>query len=187
MTKIGLFFATMFYSGLIPGAGGTYGSIVAAVLFGFIYSSITSPKILFDTGIALILITFAISMFSTPGAIKELGKKKVNDKKAASGDFNAINIDEAHGMAIACFPVFWVQPENWITFLSLSFAAFRYFDIRKPLKIATFEKKMSAKRDGIYWKSLIITLDDTLAGLYAGIVTSILMIPYILYIIYTSN
>ena len=44
MKKISLFFATMFYSGLIPGAGGTYGSVVAAVLFGFIYSSKPVPK-----------------------------------------------------------------------------------------------------------------------------------------------
>lgn len=189
MRNVSLFFATMFFSGLLhklnsrlfPPAGGTYGSIITTIIIGFIYYITVGEKtsISIAISIGIISLTLAIALLSIPGSILSLTylhildsqDKESLDKKASSGDFNAINIDEAHGVAVASFPVFCLMPENWISFLALSFVLFRIFDITKCLGIGSFEEWMSSKVETTYGKALAITLDDTLAGIYAAILT----------------
>jgi phosphatidylglycerophosphatase A len=162
------FWGTMFFSGLIPGPAGTYGAFIF-LLFQLIIWSLATP---YCGGIFFPVVSFAIGLLTTPGTIKYLrekyGKTKRHTGKMTDTDFNEINIDEAHGMAMAGAPIFLFQPAHWIVWLIVAFSFFRFFDILKPLGIKAIEKKMSKKSDNLFWQGFVIMLDDTIAGLYSA-------------------
>lgn len=154
------FFLTVAYSGLAPKAPGTAGTIVALPI-GVLILAYFGPQTLF---LAAMLLTLA-------------GVKAVNSYQATSKthDDSRIVIDELVGMwlALSIAPGIFT-PLNELLLLEngmlvqivLSFALFRYFDIKKPSLIGRIDREAP----GGYG----VMFDDVLAGVAAGIVTAII-------------
>ena len=137
---------TMFYIGKIPLAPGTWGSLVALLLWYLIKPKIIDPLFLLITG-SLFFIGIAVSEIIT----RELDN---NDPKE-------IIIDEWVGMWIALYLVphslFWGF---------VSFFLFRFFDIFKPGPVQIMDDIHSP---------IGVMLDDVVAGILALLVTQSLM------------
>ena len=170
------FWGTMFFSGLILGPAGTYGAFII-----FLLQNLTKyfDEYYYNGGVFLPIASFILGFLMIPGTIEFLrekyGKTKRHTGKMTDTDFNEINIDEAHGMAVAGIPVFFIQLSflSALMWLGFAFALFRFFDIKKPFGIKAFEKKMSEKSENLQWQSLIVMLDDTIAGLYSAICVTV--------------
>lgn len=135
------FFLTFFYTGLLPKAPGTWGSIAGAIVGYFILSYFGLQT--------LFLLTILVSLI----AIKEIDKDE-----ALSGvhDKSEIVIDEVVGVWLA-FTI------SGATSLQLFFGLifFRVFDIWKPSMIGRVDKEVKG--------GLGVVGDDLLAGVFAGI------------------
>ncbi len=112
LKKLNRIVATGLYSGLIPGAPGTYGSLLAG-LFILIF-----PDILTSIYPAIII--------SIIGLISSAGEEKVTGIK----DDPRIVIDEIAGMLIAVMGM-----EINIVIIIAAFLVFRFFDIFKPFPV----------------------------------------------------
>ena len=130
--------ATGFYTGFLPKAPGTWGTLVALPLH-------------------LLLIQFSRPVYF--GAIATLGviavltagsAEKILDRK----DPGPVVIDEIVGMLITLIGA----PTHWLALL-LGFVLFRFFDIVKPFPIGWVDRRING--------GLGIVLDDCLAGLFA--------------------
>ena len=145
--KIILFFATWFFSGLIPFAPGTWGSLMAlpfaaaAYNFGHIYSCLS------------LLIIFLFSIPVSSRASKILKKE----------DPSAVVIDEVAGIFVTLFLI----PVSW-TSIAAGFVLFRVFDIIKPFPAGLIDKKIKGGAG--------IVLDDIMAGVYANVCLRIILI-----------
>ena len=131
---------TFFYSGKIPFAPGTMGSILAIIMW-----IIFQPSIYVLIGILFFLIFISSYTISTELFISE-------DK-----DPQHIVIDEAIGMLISLLFI----PAYNIFHVLLAFILFRIFDIIKPSIIYRVQFTKGA------WGVL---LDDIIAGLFSGII-----------------
>lgn len=154
------FFLTVGYSGLVPKAPGTVGSLVALPL-GVLILAYLGPQTLFLAALFLTLV----------------GVKAVNKYQETSNshDDGRIVIDELVGMwlALSIAPGLETPIEALLTLdngmliqIVLSFLLFRYFDIKKPSLIGRIDREAP----GGYG----VMLDDVLAGITAGIVTAII-------------
>ena len=136
--KFSLILSTWFFSGLMPLAPGTFGTICAVPLviaFGYIDMDL---RVLFITAL------IAIAIWSADRS------RRLMDLK----DPSEIVIDEVAGFALT------------MSFLPLTayalmvgFVFFRLFDIFKPFPIKTLERKLQG--------GIGIVADDLMAGLYA--------------------
>ncbi len=139
--KIIMFFATGFFSGKIPFAPGTFGTI-AAIPFALVFLIIPSVFYgIYITGLILAAIYFADQ------AEKILGKK----------DPGCIVIDEIAGYVVTLSMV----PVNIYT-LAAGFFIFRFFDIVKCAPVRYFENNFSGGAG--------VVLDDIMAGIFSAIV-----------------
>ena len=140
--------ASVFYVGFIPGAPGTYGSLVAVAALFFIgqYGNWVSPLTLL-AGVAI------VTLIGTPVSA-------VASKKAGDDDPSFVVIDEVAGQMLT----FLFVPFSVVNIV-LGFVAFRAFDILKPWPI----KKLEPLPHGIG-----IMADDLLAGVYACAVLHII-------------
>ena len=154
------FFLTVGYSGLFPKAPGTMGTLVS-LPFGVLILAYFGPQTLFLAALLLTLI-----------AVKAVEKYQ---KVAQTHDDSRIVIDELVGMwmALAIAPGVYTPLNEIMTLgngmliqIVLSFALFRYFDIRKPSIIGRIDREAP----GGYG----VMFDDVLAGIAAGIVTAII-------------
>lgn len=154
------FFLTVGYSGLAPKAPGTVGTIVSLPL-GILILAYLGPQTLF---LAALLLTLA-------------GVKAVNryQERSNTHDDGRIVIDELVGMWIALsiapgvftpLNELLVIENGMLIQILLSFALFRYFDIKKPSIIGRIDREAP----GGYG----VMFDDVLAGFAAGIVTAII-------------
>ncbi len=153
------FFLTVGYSGLLPKAPGTWGSLVSLIM-----------------GIALLFVLPAQTLFLsalliTLFAIKIIDKHEVDNEH----DDKRIVIDELVGMwiALSIAPASMISMETLLDYKSgiaiellLSFVLFRYFDIKKPSIIGRIDRETKG--------GLGVMGDDVIAGLAAGISTAIL-------------
>lgn len=139
--KTALFFATGFYSGNIPFAPGTFGSLVG-LLFCYILS-------LFDFSTALIitLCLIGFSIIISDIAEKALGKK----------DPGCIVIDEIAGMAVTLLGISFT-----LKYIVIGFIVFRVLDILKPFPIGFIDRKTKG--------GFGIVADDVVAGLAANMI-----------------
>ncbi|MEZ4884371.1 MAG: phosphatidylglycerophosphatase A [Chitinophagales bacterium] len=144
MSKLYMFFATGFYSGLAPKAPGTAGSLFAAILL-FASTSFVPDLVTTYSLLGVIALFFVIGVFTTNHLEETLGK-----------DPGCIVIDEFVGMWISLL----FLPLQWWT-IALGFVLFRFFDILKPFFIGTIDQKVKG--------GLGVMLDDVLAGIYANI------------------
>ena len=137
---------TMFYIGKIPLAPGTWGSLVALLLWYLIKPKIIDPLFLLITG-GLFFIGIAVSEIIT--------------RELDNHDPKEIVIDEWVGMWIALYlvphSIFWGL---------VSFFLFRFFDIFKPGPVQTMDDIHSP---------IGVMLDDVVAGILALLVTQSLM------------
>ena len=137
---------TMFYIGKIPLAPGTWGSLVALLLWYLIKPKIIDPLFLLITG-GLFFIGIAVSEIIT--------------RELDNYDPKEIVIDEWVGMWIALYlvphSIFWGL---------VSFFLFRFFDIFKPGPVQIMDDIHSP---------IGVMLDDVVAGILALLVTQSLM------------
>jgi len=141
------FFLTLGYSGLSPKAPGTVGSFIALILALLLlqYISITT----------LFLLALLISVFS----VKQID---IYEKEVGAHDGSEIVIDELAGMWIT-LGIASATSDNYII-AALAFVYFRIFDIWKPSIIGKVDRDIKGG-----WG---VMGDDMLAGLFAGLCTS---------------
>jgi phosphatidylglycerophosphatase A len=138
--------ATGFYSGYLPKAPGTWGSLVGLLLF-FLLHTLSLPVYL-----AVVAGLFFVGFFAAGGAEKILDSK----------DPGIIVIDEIVGMLITMTAV----PATPLA-MALGFILFRIFDIAKPFPVNFFDQRFHG--------GLGIMLDDVIAGIYSLIILQILV------------
>jgi phosphatidylglycerophosphatase A len=138
MYAIIMLIATGFYSGYLPKAPGTWGSLVGLLLV-FLLNYFSLPVYLAVTASLFIVGTFSA------GEVE-----KILDNR----DPGIVVIDEIVGMLIAMIAV----PLSPLTIL-LGFLLFRVFDIVKPFPANIFDQRFHG--------GIGIMLDDVVAGIYS--------------------
>jgi phosphatidylglycerophosphatase A len=144
--RISELIGTMFYVGKIPFASGTWGSVVALILWYLLKPKVIDPLFLLITG----------GLFFLGIAVSEIITKELNDH-----DPSEIVIDEWVGMWIALYLV----PHDILWGL-VSFFLFRFFDIFKPGPVQVMDDIHSP---------IGVMMDDVVAGILALLVTQSLM------------
>jgi len=141
------FFLTLGYSGLSPKAPGTVGTFVSLIIALLLlkYISITT----------LFLLALLISAI----AVKQID---IYEKEVGKHDSSEIVIDELAGMWIA-LGIANATSDNYIIAI-MAFVYFRLFDIWKPSIIGKIDRDVKGG-----WG---VMGDDMLAGLFAGLCTS---------------
>ena len=141
-----LFFSTGFYSGYIPFAPGTFGTLTALPLCYLL--SICSSG-----GGAVIIIAFILLAIWLADSSEKLINKK---------DPGCIVIDEIAGMLVTLAGL----PFNFFTVV-MGFLLFRLLDIFKPFPIRYLERKIPGGAG--------IVIDDLVAGIIANITLRIIL------------
>jgi phosphatidylglycerophosphatase A len=146
--RLSLILASGFYIGFIPGAPGTYASIVTTLGFFLAYHHMHwIPPILHMSAICLISMIGVLT-------------SSIISKNTGVEDPSYIVIDEVAGQLLT-FLFVPFSALNWI----LGTIAFRIFDIWKPYPI----RKMESFKNGVG-----VMADDLLAGIYANLVLQII-------------
>ena len=155
--KFKWFILTGFYSGLLPKAPGTWGSLVGIIIAYFVIIYMPNPNLT----IFLLAILFSI-----------IGYKYTNDYESISEihDDKRIVIDEIAGVLLTV-SILGNLKEDTLIKLFLAFITFRFFDIYKPSIIGKIDKKAPG--------GLGVMGDDIIAGLFAGILSGILFMAYL--------
>jgi len=138
--------ATGCYSGYLPKAPGTWGSLVGLLLF-FLIHTLSLPVY-----IAVVAGIFIVGSFAAGEAEKILDNR----------DPGAVVIDEIVGMLVTMIAV----PATALN-MALGFILFRIFDIVKPYPVNLFDKRFHG--------GLGIMLDDVVAGIYSLLIMQILL------------
>ncbi|WP_457562940.1 phosphatidylglycerophosphatase A family protein [Caminibacter pacificus] len=157
MNKLNWFLLTGFYSGLLPKAPGTWGSIVGVIIAYLVIIYMPNPNMT----IMLLAALFSI-----------IGFKLVNEYEANGGihDDKRIVIDEIAGVLITIGVLGDLKHDTFIK-LILAFISFRLFDIWKPSIIGKIDQKAKG--------GLGVMGDDILAGIFGGIFAGILYMGYL--------
>jgi phosphatidylglycerophosphatase A len=136
------FFASGFFSGHIPFAPGTMGTLVAIPLYLLLVNALTG----WQYAAAVVVLTLA-AIWISDLAEKVYGRK----------DPPQVVIDEIAGFLLTMTAV----PPRAV-YIVMGFALFRVFDILKPQPAGWINARMRGGSG--------IVLDDIVAGLYANIV-----------------
>ena len=137
MTRPIMFIATGFYTGYLPKAPGTWGTVVAFPLH-FLLIRLAPQNYFLALGLILLV------AIATAGSAE-----KIIDRK----DPGVIVIDEIIGMLIALINC----PLNPFALLS-AFVLFRLLDIVKPFPISWVDRRLNGGAG--------IVMDDVIAGLF---------------------
>ena len=140
-----MFIATGCYSGYLPKAPGTWGSLVGLLLFYLLHT------LSLGTYLAVVASIFLVGTFAAGGA------EKIMDHQ----DPGLVVIDEIVGMLITMIAV----PATPLA-MALGFVLFRIFDILKPFPVNFFDQRFHG--------GLGIMLDDVMAGIYSLIILQVL-------------
>ena len=158
--------ATGFYSGYIPWASGTFGSIVGLLLY-YLIPGFASPFVL-GSAILIGLVLGAITSARVADVKGDELSKSAQLAKATfqPGDVHApdpsiVVIDEIVGMWISVF----LLPQTIVAMVA-AFVIFRVLDIVKPFPARQLERLPNG------WG---IMLDDVVAGVYANIITHLVL------------
>jgi len=139
------FIGTGFFSGYFPVASGTFGSLIATLIYWFI------PGM--DTWYVLLAVCALVFIPGTVAAERL--------EKEHGSDPSIVVIDEFLGMWIALLGL----PKELLPVI-LGFFAFRFFDIAKVPPANYFDRR----RGG-----LGIMLDDVVAGIYANLLVRVVL------------
>lgn len=142
--------ATSFGAGFLPVAPGTWGALVAIVLWLPLYIWAT-PAVTVTVTVSAAVVYFIVGTWASTIAERYWGKDPV-----------VACADETVGQWISLIPVTCLCP--WWEIL-ISFGLFRFFDIFKPLGIRSMEKL-----PGGYG----MMADDILSGVYAAVLIYVL-------------
>ncbi len=134
-------FAVGFGSGLLKPAPGTWGTLVAAVIY-ILLMELTSPGLM--AYLVLVFLAFLAGIYLCDRAAKDAG----------THDHPAIVWDEFVGFFVTMIAV-----EQTLLNIALGFALFRLFDIWKPWPIGALDKSLSG--------GFGIMIDDVVAGVFA--------------------
>jgi len=145
MHALALFIATAAYSGYVPVAPGTAGSVVGLMLFLLIH----------EMGGPLLEVVVVIAVITGGVWAASVGERHFGRR-----DPGTVVIDEVAGMMIT---LFWL-PISWSGVL-IGFLAFRGFDIVKPFPARSAEALPRG------WG---VMGDDLVAGLYACLTVRLL-------------
>lgn len=145
--KAAVFLATGFYVGNIPLAPGTFGSLLGLPLCLFL------SKIPMPAAILAGLLFIGLAVWISGHAAQVIQRK----------DPGCIVIDEIAGLVVTLIGV----PFH-MTSVIIGFVLFRLFDILKPYPIRMIDRRLSG--------GLGIVADDVVAGLFANIMTRIILI-----------
>jgi phosphatidylglycerophosphatase A len=157
MKKFNWFILTGFYSGLLPKAPGTWGSIVGAIIAYLVIKFFPNPN---QTILMLALLFFVMGYKMT----------EEYEKNGGIHDDKRIVIDEISGVLIA-IGLLGDLKEDTLIKIFFAFLAFRIFDIWKPSIIGRVDKKFKG--------GLGVMLDDALAGIFGAILAGIFYIGYL--------
>ena len=160
------FIATGFYTGYIPWASGTFGSLTGLLLFLLIPGGVSGAMLP-----VLLVPGFALGVY-TAGRVAEAEGNRLSRGAAAAKaifqpgphaqpDPSIVVIDEIIGMWISLAGI-GLGPARFIT----AFVLFRLFDVLKP------EPARSLERLPRGWG---IMLDDVVAGVYANAGTRVVL------------
>ena len=138
--------ATGFYSGYLPKAPGTWGSLVGLLLFFLLHT------LSLEIYLAVIASIFLLGTFAAGEA------EKIMDHP----DPGLVVIDEIVGMLITMIAI----PATPLLMV-LGFILFRIFDIWKPFPVNFFDQRFHG--------GLGIMLDDIMAGIYSLIILQVLI------------
>ncbi len=166
---------TFFWSGLLPGAPGTWGSLATVVVFAVVFgihevaegarlAGLPNPSepgafnvFYFDTKVMVVpwlVVLFALGCWIGNHAPADYGRK----------DPGAFVLDEVVGQGLALLPLIgrrWDDPARFsLLGLVVAFALFRLFDITKPPPCRAAERLPGG---------LGIMADDVVAGVYAAL------------------
>ena len=153
------FFVTFFGIGTIRYAPGTITSIITTILlFSFFHIINISSNII----LVCLIIIFLYAFYAIAYYIKD------NENK----DPKEVVIDEVIGQSI---PIYLYEishsseklTQDALLFYLYIFILFRFFDIKKPFPVSTFDKKFK--------NSFGVILDDVIAGLYVVLTLIIFM------------
>jgi phosphatidylglycerophosphatase A len=142
MDKLFMFIATGAYSGYLPKAPGTWGSLVGILLW-MVGLHRLDPRAYAIMLIGILLI----------GTVAAGAAEKIVDQ----GDPGLVVIDEILGQLITLAFLSW-HPLTAV----VGFALFRFFDILKPFPVSWLDQHIHG--------GLGIMLDDVMAGIYALLV-----------------
>lgn len=137
-----------FGSGLTPKAQGTFGSL-AAIVPWLLLRGLSVPAWL-----GVIVVAFAIGVWACNVAGRIIGIE----------DHRSLVVDEFVGLWITLLPAL-VAP--WWAVVA-GFVLFRLFDVWKPWPIAWFDRRVKG--------GFGVMLDDVIAGIFAGIVLSLILL-----------
>jgi len=142
------FLAFGFGSGCAPKAPGTWGTVMAVVLY------LPLQKLVFIDYVTFLVFTFCIGIWLCGNASKSLGVH----------DFGGIVWDEFVGYWLTML----VAPPGWVWIL-IGFLSFRLFDIWKPWPVSWVDAKVHG--------GVGIMLDDIVAGVFAwGVMQSLALL-----------
>jgi phosphatidylglycerophosphatase A len=139
--------ATGFYSGYLPKAPGTWGSLVGVLLVFLLHA------LSLQIYLSVIAGLFIVGSFVAGEAEKILDNR----------DPGVVVIDEIVGMLITMIAV----PVTPLT-MALGFILFRVFDIAKPFPVNFFDQHFHG--------GLGIMLDDVVAGIYSLIIMQLILL-----------
>lgn len=145
MDRLFMFIASGAYTGYLPKAPGTWGSLLGIAL----WYGLRRLELLPYAGVIAAL--FIIGIISAGAAEKILDR----------GDPGIVVIDEIVGQLIALA----AAPQHWLAALA-GFALFRFFDIIKPFPAGWLDRHIHG--------GLGIMLDDIAAGIYALFIIQII-------------
>jgi phosphatidylglycerophosphatase A len=141
--RISLLIASGFGVGLIPGAPGTYASLVTALSFLLVYG--VSRRIAPELHVSTVCLVSLVGVLASAGVARQRGTK----------DPSVVVIDEIAGQLVT----FLFVPVNTVN-LVCGFLFFRLMDIWKPFPI----RRLESLPGGVG-----IMADDLLAGIYANL------------------
>jgi phosphatidylglycerophosphatase A len=150
MRRVLLFAASGAYTGYIPVASGTWGTLVAFPLFWFLFDPLR------HTSTALYLLCFVAAVAAAcwiAGRAEEMLQEH---------DSHAIVIDEIVGYLAATL---FMEP-TWQNTV-VAFLVFRVFDVVKPWPAGAIDRGTPGGTG--------VVLDDVVSGLYANVATRLLL------------
>ena len=155
--KFKWFLLTGFFSGLLPKAPGTWGSVIGVIIAYLVILYFPNPNLT----IFLLAIFFSVIGYKYTNEYEDL--VKIHDDKR-------IVIDEIAGVLLTISMLGDLRKDTFVK-LFLAFVSFRLFDIWKPSIIGKIDKNAP--------KGLGVMGDDLVAGIFAGIFSGILYIVYL--------